>query len=135
MAISAICFFPLDVANAGASVDCGIVDGACGGFNFTMIWYILFILIVVLLVLVLPFTVFFYETMDIDQPPVCKRMQTACGYALGTVVIVGAVTAIFCMIINRTDIDITAFEITPDNTFYVGDGDSATFIRLRFVSI
>ena len=62
-------------------------------------------------------------------------MQTACGYALGTVVIVGAVTAIFCMIINRTDIDITAFEITPDNTFYVGDGDSATFIRLRFVSI
>lgn len=117
------------MSNAGASVDCGIVDGACGGFNFTMIWYILFVLIVVLLVVVLPFTVFFYETMDIDQPPVCKRMQTACGYTLCTVVIVGAVTAIFCMIINRTDIDITAFEITPDNTFYVGEGNSTTFIR------
>ena len=56
-------------------------------------------------------------------------MQTACGYTLCTVVIVGAVTAIFCMIINRTDIDITAFEITPDNTFYVGEGNSTTFIR------
>ena len=45
VAFSAVCFFPLDVANAGGSLDCGDANGNCGGISFTWIWYILFVII------------------------------------------------------------------------------------------
>lgn len=126
--MSAICFFPLDVSNAGASIDCTTGDKQCGGFNFTAIWYSLFGIIVVLMVMVLPFTIFFYETMDIEQPPLCKRMQTAFGYTITGVVVVAALTWIFCMIVNKAYIDITEFEVTPASTFLISDSDTPALI-------
>lgn len=124
VAISAICFFPLDVANAGGSLYCGEDNGTCGGLSFTYIWYALFVLIVILLCVVLPFTVFFYETVDIDQPPLEKRCQTACSYTFGTVIVVAALSVLYCMLIKRTDIPIQSFDVSADNTFVIDDTDS-----------
>ncbi|KAK8827382.1 hypothetical protein WA538_003345 [Blastocystis sp. DL] len=126
--VSAICFFPLDVANAGASIDCTTGDKQCGGFNFTAIWYSLFGIIVVLMVVVLPFTIFFYETMDIEQPPLCKRLQTAFGYTITVVVVVAALTWIFCMIVNKAYIAITEFEVTAANSFLVSESEVPSLI-------
>ena len=117
VAISAICFFPLDVANSGGSLYCGEGNGNCGGLSFTYIWYALFILIVLLLCVILPFAVFFYETVDIDQPPLEKRLQSAFSFTLGTVVVVGALSVIYCLIIRESDIPIQTFEVTAENTF------------------
>ena len=135
MTVSAICFFPLDVANAGASIDCTTGDKQCGGFNFTAIWYSLFGIIVVLLVVVVPFTIFFYETMDIEQPPLCKRLQTAFGYTITVVVVVAALTWIFCMIVNKAYIAITEFEVTAANSFLVSESEVPSLISRRRVGV
>lgn len=128
VAITAICFFPLDVANAGGSASCGVGAESCSRIPFTTIWYTIFVLIVVLLCIVLPFTVFFYETVDIEQPPLEKRMQSACSYTFGTVIVVAALSFIFCFLIRKADVDIVSYTITPDNTFVIGNGDMPTFI-------
>lgn len=121
VAISAICFFPLDVANAGGSLYCGEDNGNCGGLSFTYIWYALFVLIVLLLCVVLPFTVFFYETVDIDQPPLEKRCQTASSFTFGTVIVVVALSFLYCFIIRNSDIPIQTFEVSAENTFISED--------------
>ncbi|OAO13185.1 LMBR1 integral membrane family protein [Blastocystis sp. ATCC 50177/Nand II] len=128
VAVCAICFFPLDVANAGGSATCGIGIESCKKIPFTYIWYGVFALIVLLLCVVLPFTVFFYETMDIDQPPIEKRMQSACSYTLGTVVVVAALSFIFCFLIRKADIDMVSYNITAANTFAIADDVSQFFI-------
>lgn len=128
VAVCAICFFPLDVANAGGSATCGIGIESCKRIPFTYIWYGVFALIVLLLCVVLPFTVFFYETMDIDRPPIEKRMQSACSYTLGTVVVVAALSFIFCFLIRKADIDMVSYNITAANTFAIADDVSQFFI-------
>ena len=109
-------------------VGCDAGTAECGGFNFTIIWYSLFVLLVVLLVAVLPFTVFFYETMDIDTPPLGKRLQTACSYSILAVIAVSAVTFIFCLFIKKTDIPIVDYVVSAENTFLVGGNDTLSFI-------
>lgn len=68
--------------------------------------------------------------MDIDTPPLGKRLQTACSYSILAVIAVAALTFIFCLFINKTDIPIVDYEITADNTFFLGSNDTATFIGM-----
>ena len=129
VAVSAICFFPLDVANAGGTVGCNADGTGCDRIPFTFIWYVLFVIIVVLLCIVLPFISFFYETMDIDQPPVGKRCQSACSWTIGVVIVVAALSFIFCLIIRRTDIPIDTYTVSSNNTFVIDTDSNSTLIR------
>ena len=127
VAFSAVCFFPLDVANAGGSLDCGDANDNCGGISFTWIWYILFVIIVFLLCVVLPFNVFFYETVDIDPPPMEKRCQSACSYTVGGIVVVAALSFIYCFIIRNATIGVDTYEISNSNTFAIEDAVQPLF--------
>lgn len=68
--------------------------------------------------------------MDIDTPPLGKRLQTACSYSILAVIAVAAVTFIFCLFINKTDIPIVDYAISADNTFLVGENDTLSFIGM-----
>ena len=129
IAVSAICFFPLDVANAGGAIGCNADGTGCDRIPFTFIWYTLFVIIVVLLCVVLPFIVFFYETMDIEQPPMGERCRSACSWTLGVIVVVAALTAIFCLLIRKSDIGIESYIVSANNTFLIDMNPNNTLIR------
>ena len=129
IAVSAICFFPLDVANAGGAIGCNANGTGCDRIPFTFIWYTLFVIIVVLLCVVLPFVVFFYETMDIEQPPTGERCRSACSWTLGVIVVVAALTVIFCLLIKETDIGIESFTVSANNTFLIDMNPDDMLIR------
>lgn len=117
------------MANAGGAIGCNANGTGCDRIPFTFIWYTLFVIIVVLLCVVLPFVVFFYETMDIEQPPTGERCRSACSWTLGVIVVVAALTTIFCLLIKETDIDIESFTVSANNTFLIDMNPDDTLIR------
>ena len=65
LAQASVLLLPLDVANREGYTGCDGYDTAlCGGLNMTLVWEIFFIIILVYVVLLIPFTIFFYEADD-----------------------------------------------------------------------
>lgn len=67
--------------------------------------------------------------MDIEQPPMGERCRSACSWTIGVIVVVAALTAIFCIIIRKTDIEIESYAVSASNTFFIGLDPADTVIR------
>lgn len=66
MAELAVIFLPLDAANNSGSVACGESwsDIFCGSLDMSAAWYTIFLLMFILALVVVPYTIFFYEEDD-----------------------------------------------------------------------
>ena len=56
-----ILLLPLDVGNRSGVVGCGVWNDTCGGLDMILIWEMVYCAMAGLVVVVVPFTIFYYE--------------------------------------------------------------------------
>jgi len=60
-----VLMIPFDVANQGQTFGCGVFSDLCGGLaGLEVVWLAIFVVIALWLVLIIPWTIFFYESFD-----------------------------------------------------------------------
>lgn len=68
LATMSVCMMPIDYANNGGNPTCDYVSNVgnsfCGGIDFTYVWEALFCIICLTVVLVIPFSIVYYEADD-----------------------------------------------------------------------
>ncbi|KAK8813180.1 hypothetical protein WA158_002772 [Blastocystis sp. Blastoise] len=55
---------PFDAENGEGEVGCNIFNIKCGGFHLSTVWFIIYCLSFLMVTIVLPFTIFYYESND-----------------------------------------------------------------------
>lgn len=84
LALVCILMLPFDVANQGGGIGCSTWNAgsrACGGLNLTLIWQILFLLLGLWYFILIPFTMFFYESYE-PGITVCSQIRSASIYSV-----------------------------------------------------
>lgn len=56
-----VLLLPLDVGNRSGVVGCGFWNDSCGGLDMVLVWEIVYCAMAILVVMVVPFTIFYYE--------------------------------------------------------------------------
>lgn len=64
LAECAILLLPLDVGNRAGVVGCGFWNSECGGLDLSLVWQIVYLAIAVMVVVIIPFAIFYYEADD-----------------------------------------------------------------------
>lgn len=64
-----VLLLPLDVANRSGIVGCGFWNNECGGLDLTLVWQIVYIIVAALVVVVIPYAIFYYENLENAPPP------------------------------------------------------------------
>ncbi|GBG91838.1 hypothetical protein CBR_g53729 [Chara braunii] len=105
-----ILMLPLDVANRKACTN-SIVTGAC---NLTLpmkeLWFSVYIINVVLVFFVIPFSMFFYES-DMDYTPT-QRAWSALQWCIVTAIVIGLVLGILYGLVGFVDFPVKRLEST-----------------------
>ena len=119
-------------ANRNGLVGCGSFNEACGNLNLVLLWQILFVAIAGMVVLVIPFTVFYYETDDegvgarkrapddmlkrcTDTTNCSRSLGAAFLYTIITLVICGMLVAIPFAFLNSTQIPYKVTTVSTTN--------------------
>uniref|UniRef100_A0A7S2RLI5 LIMR family protein n=1 Tax=Mucochytrium quahogii TaxID=96639 RepID=A0A7S2RLI5_9STRA len=83
IAVCTVLLIPFDVANQGGAFGCDTFGNVlCGGLQLKLVWEIAFLIIGVLVLVVVPFTIFFYESFDHENDSTCKACSSALIYQL-----------------------------------------------------
>lgn len=64
MAECTVLLLPLDIGNRAGVIGCGSWNPACGGLNLALVWQIAYGIIAGLVVVIMPFFIFYYENDD-----------------------------------------------------------------------
>eukprot|EP01138_Halocafeteria_seosinensis_P016345 gb/GECG01016676.1/.p1 GENE.gb/GECG01016676.1/~~gb/GECG01016676.1/.p1 ORF type:complete len:556 (+),score=43.96 gb/GECG01016676.1/:1-1668(+) len=64
LAEGTILLLPLDVGNNTGVVGCDSFNDACGGLDLSVAWSIVYVAVAVMVVIIIPFNIFFYEADD-----------------------------------------------------------------------
>jgi len=67
LAEGSILLLPLDVANGSGFVGCGLWNQLCGGLNLEPVWQAVYIMIAIWVIFLIPFAIFYYESLDEDE--------------------------------------------------------------------
>jgi LMBR1 domain-containing protein 1 len=59
-----VLLLPMDVANQSGAVGCGAWNNNCGGLDMVMTWQVAYCVIVAMVVVIMPFFIFYYEADD-----------------------------------------------------------------------
>lgn len=124
-------------ANRNGLVGCGSFNDACGNLDLVLVWQILFISIAIMAIIVIPFTVFYYEADDegvgarkrapddllkrcTDTTNCSRSLGSAFLYTTITVIITALVVAIPFAFLNTTEIPykVTTISTSNANFFY-----------------
>ena len=107
-----ILLFPLDVQNQGGGVGCdqGWNDN-CGNLDMHLAWSIMYCMIAIMVIVVMPFAIFYYEAddgLDPSKSPACN----AASYTTCTLVI--SLVVLLCMffLLGETEIPVESYETT-----------------------
>lgn len=118
---------PFDAANKGGAVGCGDWNDNCGGMQFELIWQILFLAILIIIAVFIPFLMNFYES-DMTGTGItttgCGRLSGAFGYTLGSIIIWALALVIGCVVFNTADIPINS--CTPGDAVTINRDGSIT---------
>lgn len=108
---------PFDVANQGAAFGCGSLTDFCGGLaGVQWVWMIEFLLIGILVVFLIPMTLFYYESFDYKNDTSLKACWAA-SCAQVTVLIVGVAIFLLCYFFLRfTELPVTQYETSATFT-------------------
>jgi LMBR1 domain-containing protein 1 len=99
------CSVALLQANRAGVVGCGSYNDTCGEINTVVVWYILFVAIAVMLLVVIPFTIFYYEADDEGHASHKKNPNSAvrrcsdttnCRRSLASAFLYTTITLIIC---------------------------------------
>jgi len=92
-----ILLLPMDVGNARTN----------GGLAMGPLWVAAFISAVVLIVIVLPFTIFYYEAEDPTEDSLGKRVGEGLKYSLVTLFVYCAITGVLWVLIGEAQVPYT----------------------------
>lgn len=110
--MSCVVLLPLDVYNNSGVPACEILGLSCGSIDFYTIWSILFYLVVIMIAFFVPFTIFFYETDSINEPPLSKRVKGAIGPSVIALVVMVVLCAVFYLLFRHTNVDVESITIS-----------------------
>jgi len=111
-----VLLLPLDVGNRGGLVGCGFWNDGCGGLDMDLVWQMVYVIIAGLVVVVLPYTIFYYEADDRDSKQKERLWWTAFKYLLVTLVISVTVLVIAYSLLRTTYIPIKYVVVGTDWT-------------------
>lgn len=80
----AVLLLPLDVGNKAGVVGCGYWNNDCGGLQLDFVWQMVYVLVAAFVVIILPYTVFYYEADDREGNKGERIWWTAAKYSLIT---------------------------------------------------
>lgn len=116
---SAVLLLPLDVSNKSGAVGCFTDWGPdCGGLDMTTLWNIVFIGIAALLIIVIPFGVYFYEAEDPTGKRTMSSASKACEaikYEVMTLIIAFVTLLIMYKYLSKTEIPVTGMSQPVSN--------------------
>ena len=135
LALICILMLPFDVANQGGGIGCSTWNAgsrACGGLNLTLIWQILFLLLGLWYFILIPFTMFFYESYE-PGVTVCSQIRTASIYSVIIFFVWIAILVITFFFLNAVTLPVTTYafnasdfrscdDLTPSLTLKCVDG-------------
>lgn len=104
---AAVLLLPLDVGNRGGLVGCGFWNEDCGGLDMDLVWQMVYVIIAGLVVIVLPYTIFYYEADDRDSKQKERIWWTAFKYMLVSVVISVTLLVILYALLRQTYIPVS----------------------------
>ncbi|CAK4078465.1 unnamed protein product [Aphanomyces euteiches] len=114
LAEACVLLLPLDVANNSTAIGCTAGwNSACGNLDMETLWLIVFMAIAVFLVVLLPYSIYFYESDD-DFEVSGKRAHRwldALKLEIATLVVVGIVIAITYVTSSTSDIPYTVLVV------------------------
>ncbi|ETW07913.1 hypothetical protein H310_02320 [Aphanomyces invadans] len=107
LAEACVLLLPLDVANNSTAIGCSAGwNPACGNLDMETLWLIVFMSIAVFLVVLLPYSIYYYESDDgfDDSTKRTHRWLDALKLEIATVIVVGIVIAITYITSSTSDI-------------------------------
>eukprot|EP00999_Lentomonas_sp_LEN2_P002199 NODE_347_length_1607_cov_39.561486_g315_i0.p1 GENE.NODE_347_length_1607_cov_39.561486_g315_i0~~NODE_347_length_1607_cov_39.561486_g315_i0.p1 ORF type:complete len:484 (+),score=72.80 NODE_347_length_1607_cov_39.561486_g315_i0:83-1534(+) len=107
LACFAVLLLPFDVANK-AKPD--VMASVGGGLNVGVIWQVVLISIVVFVVVVIPFTLMYYEAADPDKGGIAEQLIAAFGYTLLAVLVYGLALTILWLTVGNARIPYQLYE-------------------------
>eukprot|EP01118_Nematostelium_gracile_P010170 TRINITY_DN3485_c0_g1_i1.p1 TRINITY_DN3485_c0_g1~~TRINITY_DN3485_c0_g1_i1.p1 ORF type:complete len:488 (-),score=119.73 TRINITY_DN3485_c0_g1_i1:108-1571(-) len=98
-----VLLLPFDVANARSD----------GGFPMQTIWLVFYVIVAVMIVVILPFSIFYYEAEDPDSSN-SKQIKTAIMYEFATVIIFTIIAVVMWIAIGIAEVPVD--ELTSNLT-------------------
>lgn len=122
-----VLLLPLDVANNEGYAGCdGYNTKVCGGLNMILLWEMFFVTVLIYLVVLIPFSVFFYEADDgtLMGGPKQSRLKNALIWQSVVTFIVSIIFTVFFFLLSTTDIPVKEYDapsLSGSAVFYTDD--------------
>lgn len=123
----AVIMLPLDAANNSGNIACGESwsDVFCGSLDMSAAWYTIFLLIFILALVVVPYTIFFYEEDDsfalTGQNDCKKAFCSASKYMVFVFIIVALITGILFAVLGQSDVPVKDYNFDMQVLLSTGD--------------
>jgi LMBR1 domain-containing protein 1 len=85
LSILGVLLIPLDVANLSGTVGCGVF-GDCGELDLSSLWQAFYIAVAVFVIILIPYTIFFYESYDKTKSLLSQGCSAFCWQLTSTVI-------------------------------------------------
>ena len=106
LAMGVVALIPLDVANQEGVLGCGSWNTECGGMaNLKWVWQIAYLAIASLVVVIIPFAIFYYESYDADYG-VCHQLTSAMQWEVATLIISAVTLGVMFGLLGTTEIPV-----------------------------
>lgn len=108
---------PLDVANNSSAIGCA--EGwntACGNINMDLLWLIVFMSIIFIIVVLLPYSIFYYEADDGDDNVNNRQWLEALKMEFATLLVAIALFVVLYVTVSKSHIPMRALEVNSVST-------------------
>lgn len=126
---------PLDVANNSSAIGCA--EGwntACGNINMDLLWLIVFMSIIFIIVVLLPYSIFYYEADDGEDNVGNRQWLEALKMEIATLVVAIALFVVLYVTVSKSHIPMRALEVNSVSAvrgFHAyTDGSTLTTVEL-----
>jgi LMBR1 domain-containing protein 1 len=102
-----VLMLPFDIANTRDPTSFRDVGG---GLDMTLMWTIILWAVAVMVVVIIPFTTFFYEAYDPDQSSMAQQITPATMYTFAIVFLFGTICTVLWITIGFADIPYYAYQ-------------------------
>lgn len=109
---SCVLLLPLDVANNSSAIGCA--EGwntACGNLNMDLLWLIVFMAIIFVIVVLLPYSIYYYEADDGEDNVGNRQWLEALKMEIATLAFVIALFVVLYVTVSKSHIPMHALEV------------------------
>ncbi|TYZ54049.1 hypothetical protein PybrP1_003872, partial [[Pythium] brassicae (nom. inval.)] len=107
-----VLLLPLDVANNSSAIGCA--EGwntACGNLNMDLLWLIVFMAIIFVIVVLLPYSIYYYEADDGEDNVGNRQWLEALKMEIATLAFVIALFVVLYVTVSKSHIPMRALEV------------------------